>query len=253
MNSDHKVPSKDATEIAGQSSLGRRLSVDNFNWNEAPPQYWGISGANNARRLCPQYGNVTQLKDAVGSTNYWDRYIKLDKHFSQGLTVIANYSYGRNLGWLGGSIYYPRMSYGPEVFDEAKGVTAIPYQTALISWAYELPFGKGKAFLNGGIGAKVFGNWSISGVLSLQGGVPFTVTASNDSLNRNSPPEQPGGRDWRSDGEQSEAEPLVQHGGVRAAGVWQDRELPRVPAGAGGPAVGPVGAQDDSDPGEAAV
>jgi hypothetical protein len=77
MNSDHKVPSKDATEIAGQSSLGRRLSVDNFNWNEAPPQYWGISGANNARRPYPQYGNVTQLKDAVGSTNYWDGYIKL--------------------------------------------------------------------------------------------------------------------------------------------------------------------------------
>ncbi len=174
-------------EIAGQSSLGRRLSVDYLNLNEVPPQFWGIPGANNSRRPFPQYDAVNQIKDAIGSTNYWDGYVKLDKHFSNGLTLIANYSYGRNLGWLSGSIYYPKLTYGPVVFDEANGATSIPEQTALISWVYELPFGQGKRYLPTGTAAKVFGGWSVSGILTLQGGVPFNVTASNDSLNGNSP------------------------------------------------------------------
>jgi len=174
-------------EIAGQSSLGRRLPIDNYNLNEVPPQYWGIPGANNARRPFPQFNNVTQIKNAIGTTNYWDGYVKLDKHFSNGLTLIANYSYGRNLGWLGGSIYYPKLTYGPVVFDEANGATSIPEQTALISWTYDLPFGQGRPYMSTGVAAKIFGGWSMGGYLSMQGGVPFFITASNDSLNGNSP------------------------------------------------------------------
>ena len=75
-------------EIAGQSSLGRNLSISR-NWNEVPPQLWGIAGANNIRRPFPQYGNVTEVKQPVGVTDYYNGYVRLEKRFSKGLTLIA--------------------------------------------------------------------------------------------------------------------------------------------------------------------
>jgi hypothetical protein len=182
----HELPFNMVVEIAGQSSLGRGLAV-NRNWNEVPPQFWGVPGANNARRPFPQYGNVSEVKQAVGSTNYYNTYIRLEKRFSKGLVLITNYSYGRNTGWLGGSIYYPNLTRGVVFFDEANGATAVPYQTSLTSWSYDLPMGHGKSHFNHGFGAAVLGDWSIGGVLTLNGGVPFKISSGGDSLNGNSP------------------------------------------------------------------
>jgi len=181
-----ELPFNIVVEIAGQSSLGRGLAV-NRNWNEVPPQFWGLPGANNARRPFPQYGNVNEIKQADGSTNYYDAYVRLEKRFSKGLVLIANYSYGRNTGWLGGSLYYPQLSRGVVFFDEANGATAVPYQTALVSWAYDVPWGRGKSYFNHGVGAAILGGWSVGGVLTLNGGVPFKISSGGDSLNGNSP------------------------------------------------------------------
>jgi hypothetical protein len=123
----------------------------------------------------------------VGTTNYYDAYVRLEKRFSKGLILIGNYSYGRQTGFLGGSIYFPKLSHGVVFFDEANGATAVPYQTALISWAYDLPFGHGKSLLSSGPAAAIFGDWSIGGVLTLNGGVPFKISSGGDSLNGNSP------------------------------------------------------------------
>jgi len=45
-----------------------------------------------------------------------------------------------------------------------------------------LPFGKGQAFLQNGPAGYILGGWSLSGALSLESGVPFTVTGSGGSL-----------------------------------------------------------------------
>jgi hypothetical protein len=91
-----ELPFNVILEIAGQGSLGRRLAVNFRNWNEVPPQFWGVPGANNARRPFPQYGNVSEVKQAVGSTNYYNGYIRAEKQFSKGLVIIGNYSIGKN-------------------------------------------------------------------------------------------------------------------------------------------------------------
>lgn len=173
-------------EVAGQGSLSRNLPIS-VNWNEVPPQFWGISGTNFTRRPFPQFNNVTEVKNAEGRVNYWAGYVRLEKRFSEGLTLTANYSLQKTLGFLGGSIYYPWLSYGPNVYNQANGVTAVPFQLATISFAYDLPWGPGKQYLNSGFGSKIFGGWSIGGVLSWNDGVPFTVTCGCDSLNGNSP------------------------------------------------------------------
>lgn len=184
---ERQLPWQMVFEVAGQGVLGRNLPVG-VNWNEVPPQFWGMTGPNFARRPFPQFGNVTELKSQKGTTNYYQGYVRLDKHFTNGFTLISNYSYGRSIGFMGGSIYYPQLSYGPgAIYNTANGVTAVPYQMANISWVYELPFGAGKNYFTSGAAEKVFGGWSVGGILEFLGGVPFGVNAANDSLNGNSP------------------------------------------------------------------
>jgi hypothetical protein len=174
-------------EIAGQASLGRRIAINGRNWNEVHPSLWGLPGPNNARRPFPQYGNVSEVKQAAGVTNYYNGYLRLEKQFSHGLVLIGNYSYGRNTGFLGGSIYYPHLHRGVVFYNEANGATSVPYQTALVSWNYDLPWGKGKPYMNSGAIATIFGGWSIGGILTMNGGVPFGISSGGDSLNGNSP------------------------------------------------------------------
>jgi hypothetical protein len=55
----------------------------------------------------------------------------------------------------------------------------------VISYLYNLPLGKGHALL-GGIpswGNAIIGNWQISGVTTIQSGLPFTPTISTDTAN----------------------------------------------------------------------
>ena len=52
-----------------------------------------------------------------------------------------------------------------------------------LGWVYELPFGKGKSYLNSGVIAHVLGGWQFSGIEAMYTGTPFTVTAPGGSLN----------------------------------------------------------------------
>ncbi|MEX2261410.1 MAG: carboxypeptidase regulatory-like domain-containing protein [Bryobacteraceae bacterium] len=182
-----ELPFNMVFEIAGQASLGRRIAINGRNWNEVDPSLWGIAGANNSRRPYPQFGNVSEVKQAAGLTNYYNGYVRLEKQFSRGLILIANYSYGRTTGFMGGSIYYPDLSRGVVSYNEANGATSVPYQTGLISWNYDMPMGKGKALANTGLMSTIFGGWSIGGLLTFNGGVPFGISSGGDSLNGNSP------------------------------------------------------------------
>ena len=51
---------------------------------------------------------------------------------------------------------------------------------AVINYLWELPFGKGKGFLNTGFVGKVFEGWQFSGITTVQTGHPFDVFTSTD-------------------------------------------------------------------------
>ncbi len=173
-------------EIAGQGSLGRKLPYAQ-GLNEVEPSEWGIAGSNYARRPFPQFNNVTDIKDPEGNTNYYAGYIRFNKRFTSGLNLIANYNWGKSIGFVGGSLYYPRLSRQQAVYDTANGATGLPIHQATVSFAYPLPFGSGRSYFNSGLAANLLGGWDIGGVFTVHSGVPFNITSGSDSLNANSP------------------------------------------------------------------
>jgi hypothetical protein len=59
-------------------------------------------------------------------------------------------------------------------------------QKLVVNHTYELPFGEQRRFLNrGGFGARVIGNWQLSGVTTLQTGLPLTAAVAGNQSNNN--------------------------------------------------------------------
>jgi hypothetical protein len=90
---------------------------------------------------------------------------------------------------------------------------------------YELPFGKGKAFLNGGgFTNAIVGGWQLSSIVTMQTGTPFNVIAGYDAGNR--------GYNTFTDRPNSNGVNAALSGDQRSANRWFDRaSFLRVPAG----------------------
>jgi hypothetical protein len=70
------------------------------------------------------------------------------------------------------------LSYGPSLFDIRHSVN--------VNGSYDLPFGRGKQFLNhGGALDKVVGGWTFGSILTFQTGTPFLLQGANNTFNAN--------------------------------------------------------------------
>ncbi len=131
-------------------------------------------------------GAQVQYMDADGYSNYHALQIDLRQQPWHGLQFDANYTWSHTLGlatpndWEAASAQYTlrdlRLSYGPTLFDLRHVVHA--------AVTMDLPFGKGKRWLNrGGIVDHVFGGWSIGNIYTFQTGAPRALTGGNQTFN----------------------------------------------------------------------
>jgi len=95
---------------------------------------------------------------------------------SRGLQYSVAYTYGKTIDWWANTIPQPEYWY------LNKADTGLPH-TLNTSVIYELPFGNGRKFLTEGVLSNIFGGWQTNAFFSARSGAPFTVTASNASLN----------------------------------------------------------------------
>jgi hypothetical protein len=133
------------------------------------------------------YGNAF-LEQIVttGRADYHAVQTKVQRRMSGGLGFTASYTYSvakadfldhlsAGLGASGnfpGNAYDMAADYGPVAFD-------VPNRF-VFSFVAELPAGKGKKKEFHGVGA-ILNDWSVNGILSLNSGRPFSVTAANTS------------------------------------------------------------------------
>lgn len=125
-----------------------------------------------------------------GFANYNALQMEFRQSYWHGLAFLANYTWSHTLGvatagdWMGGytqvTLRDIKSNYGPASTDRQ--------QVIHVSATYDLPFGKGKSFLNqGGILDKIVGGWTGSTIVTWQTGAPFKLAGSNQTIN-----DQPG-------------------------------------------------------------
>jgi len=118
---------------------------------------------------------------------------KVEKRYSKGMTFIGSYAWSRTLGDLrgangagGAAGENLRFVLDPLDLKRERGVTGQHMKHRFImSYVYELPFGRGKAYgsnLNS-VANAILGNWSLGGIVALSSGTPQTLTVQGNPAN----------------------------------------------------------------------
>jgi Carboxypeptidase regulatory-like domain/TonB dependent receptor len=142
-------------------------------------------GTIQARRPLSAYSAVYAYAPLV-SASYESLQAQLERRFAKGLSLLAAYTYGHSIdngsSQVDANVPAPQNAYN---FSAERGSSNFDVrQRFVLSSVYELPFGKGKPFLNHSrIGNAVAGGWQLMGIFTAQAGLPFTPVLNFDSTN----------------------------------------------------------------------
>jgi Carboxypeptidase regulatory-like domain/TonB dependent receptor len=138
----------------------------------------------NTNSFYPGFATNGTFIARAAATNYNGIQLNVERRFSEGFSLLANYTYSKCLGdardMLDNGIGSYRAPYVPGFGIAADyGLCDIDVrQIVHVSGIYELPFGKNKQFLSSGPGAWVLGGWSANWIFFAQDGQPLTIACS---------------------------------------------------------------------------
>lgn len=186
---EYQLPAQMLLSISYAGSHGADL-YGMYNGNQAQPNVAFCTSNGNTPENCPTAprrpfpavdGSIDTLR-ANDYSNYNSLQASIQKRFSQGLQFEASYTYSHalddassaSLGSLNNGDFRdqldPALEYGNSDFDVR--------HRFVVSYIYELPFGKGKRFAGnaGGALGQIAGNWQVEGITTAQTGNWFTIT-----------------------------------------------------------------------------
>ena len=139
----------------------------------------------------PQFGGYFPVNEMDGTAFYNAFQAQAEKRFAGGLAFLANFTLARNVSnqqvgsgpyaYNGMNAYNPRLEWGPSWGQDQL------YMVKFVG-TYELPFGRGKKYLNNSnlLVSELAGGWHIGAILNYQGGTPMQITNSYNPLLVNS-------------------------------------------------------------------
>ena len=145
-------------------------------------------------RPFPQFTGVTLGNSSFfGASAYNSLQVKVVRRFANGFSLLASYTWSKLMDNIPASeTGFPGGSFGGtgiQDWDNLRAEWAVASfdtpQYFAFNGIYELPFGKGKRFVNSNRVANLFvGGWQLNGITSLISGTPQEVfTASNTLFN----------------------------------------------------------------------
>jgi Carboxypeptidase regulatory-like domain len=177
-----ELPSNILFEVTYVGNKGTKL-VKTVDVNQAFPVAGFSQPPLQPRRPLPAYGAIPLLESS-GSSIYHGLLGRLERRFSAGLSFLASYTFG----------HASDDSTGGNVTQDARNLHADRGNSDFdarhrmaISYVYELPFGRGRAFgKNWGRALNsVLGGWEFSGIGTFQSGQPIFVQLSPSDQNSN--------------------------------------------------------------------
>jgi len=139
------------------------------------PLYYDTCGTNHNIGC---YSGVQQNQE-TGTSNYHALVARAEKRFSSGFSAVANYTWSKCLG----TPFQDEFTWHVNMHLDYSHCTEDINHIFTANGIYELPFGHGKMFLNGGgaFSNAVAGGWKIAGIATLRTG-PWTTLGSQQNI-----------------------------------------------------------------------
>jgi Carboxypeptidase regulatory-like domain/TonB dependent receptor len=147
------------------------------------------TGAILSRVPFPEF-NTIQMTVGTVNSNYESGHVKLTQRLAKGLTALIGYTFSKSLDDASGispenSVLATKpqtgwcvpCEYGLSDFNSTNRFVA--------SVLYELPFGKGKPFLNQGFASHILGGWQLNSIVTASSGFPLTISDGTNQSNTN--------------------------------------------------------------------
>ena len=178
-------------EIAYTASATRKLwKRYDQNMDTLFPGYTSTGGSNPTNagvRPYPQFQHGILTSRNAATANFNGLSIKVEKRAQNGLYFLTSYQWSKNLDNNSGEVEANDTSYSTDFgFDYSYSRFDVPHR-AVISGGYELPFGKGHAMLQSGIGNILAGGWSLQPAVQLRSGYPFSPSRSGATFGTYTP------------------------------------------------------------------
>ncbi len=145
------------------------------------PGFYSLWGAgapiNHALRPFPQYSQIDAgcCLQNDGMSTYNALLVSLSRRFRNGLSLQVSYTWEKSLTDAESEQPEPTTIQNPTDLHQEKAVSSedLP-QTLVLAPLYQLPFGKGKAYLNHGLSSYVAGGWEVGTDQRYESGQPIT-------------------------------------------------------------------------------
>jgi hypothetical protein len=140
-------------------------------------------------RPYPEFCDISEADDPAGDGRYNALDVNYNHRISQGLTLMASYTFSKFLDNVGGPNTWANANanFGENIRNvynlaAEKSVDATDITHSLVlSYVYELPVGKGRKYGSGmnGVVNAIVGGWQTSGIATFKGGFPLRIFAPN--------------------------------------------------------------------------
>ena len=139
-------------------------------------------------RPFPQYGEILMRQSTLGRSQYHAAILKAEKRITNGWGGRMNYTYSRLMDNQSGETNFQQPN-TPEALNAydlegeySLGLVDVPHKFT-ISPIVELPFGEGKRWVTGGVGAAILGGWTVASIVSLETGFPIAIASATNNTN----------------------------------------------------------------------
>jgi len=169
-------------DVSYLGSEGHKLPVQ-WNINQSIPGPGTVA----SRRPYRGYGNITGgFVSSIGNSNFHSLQTRVERRFTRGLSFISSYTWSKSIddgaGISTGSDSSPQQAQNARNLSAERALSDFDvHQRWAFSYVWDLPFGTGRRFeVSHPVTRAIVGGWQLTGILSLQGGRPFTVLTGTD-------------------------------------------------------------------------
>ncbi len=139
----------------------------------------------------PRFLNIATYRNNSGATNYNAIEGKVEQRFSHGFSLLFAYTHSKLIDDAS-SVFSSTVLSSPNTSSLVAADTFRPYlerdssngdmpNVTSFSGIYDLPAGRGHRLAPSGVGNALLGGWALNAIMSLQSGMPVTVTQATNN------------------------------------------------------------------------